>query len=362
MPTKRSIKWAAPAAVVVAIGGGIGVNSALTADASPSLPQRSAAQLLVDMQQATVPGMSGTVVQKADLGIPALPNTAGGTGSSSLSSLVSGSHTMRMWTDGQGKFRVALLGTLGESDVIRNGRDLWVWSSTQNSSSHITLPQRAAKSDELPAPAPALTPQQAAEKVLKQVDPSTVVTVAGTSSVAGRSAYTLRIEPRNKGSLIDSISLQIDSKEHVPLAFRIDAKGQGKPAIDIAFSHVSFAQPDAKQFTFNPPPGSKQSSPGLPSMFGGAQATRGAKPHTRVVGTDWTQVLVVDGVYPDLRHHSGRSGNELATMFHKLPRVSGTWGSGRVLSSALVSALLTDDGRLVVGMVPPETLYQVAAK
>jgi len=43
-----------------------------------------------------------------------------------------------------------------------------------------------------------------------------------------------------------------------------------------------------------------------------------------------------------------------------LQRVSGDWGSGRLLTSRLVSALITDDGRLLVGAVPPQLLYQAA--
>ena len=40
---------------------------------TPALPPRTAAQLLVDVQTARLDGLSGTVVQRADLGLPALP-------------------------------------------------------------------------------------------------------------------------------------------------------------------------------------------------------------------------------------------------------------------------------------------------
>ncbi|WP_449066401.1 hypothetical protein [Planomonospora algeriensis] len=42
--------------------------------------------------------------------------------------------------------------------------------------------------------------------------------------------------------------------------------------------------------------------------------------------------------------------------------VSGTWGSGKVIRTKLVSALLTDDGRLLVGAVTPEKLVEVAGR
>jgi hypothetical protein len=40
-----------------------------------------------------------------------------------------------------------------------------------------------------------------------------------------------------------------------------------------------------------------------------------------------------------------------------LPRVSGAWGSGRLLNGTLFSVLLTDDGRMAVGAVPASQLY-----
>ena len=38
--------------------------------------------------------------------------------------------------------------------------------------------------------------------------------------------------------------------------------------------------------------------------------------------------------------------------------MSGDWGSGRLLAGTAFSAVLTDDGRLAVGAVRPEKLYQ----
>ena len=59
---------------------------------------------------------------------------------------------------------------------------------------------------------------------------------------------------------------------------------------------------------------------------------------------------------------SAEGGQQLEAVTGALPKVSGTWGSGRLLQSALFSALLTDDGRVLVGAVAPEKLYEVAGK
>jgi hypothetical protein len=71
-----------------------------------------------------------------------------------------------------------------------------------------------------------------------------------------------------------------------------------------------------------------------------------------VVGSGWTTVLVTRVPSGALKG-SGSMGEVLGA----LPKVSGSWGSGRVLRGTLFSAVLTDDGRVAVGAVSPERLY-----
>jgi hypothetical protein len=44
-------------------------------------------------------------------------------------------------------------------------------------------------------------------------------------------------------------------------------------------------------------------------------------------------------------------------LLKSLPAVSGSWGSGHLLRSSLLSVVLTDDGRIAVGAVAPQMLY-----
>ena len=107
-----ALRWAVPAVTAVALVGGGSAITGIHAIAGTGLPARSAAQLLVDVQKARLNGLSGTVVQKSDLGLPSLPGIGGSSGmaSSDLTSLMSGTHTMRIWVAGPGKARMALLG------------------------------------------------------------------------------------------------------------------------------------------------------------------------------------------------------------------------------------------------------------
>jgi hypothetical protein len=57
---------------------------------------------------------------------------------------------------------------------------------------------------------------------------------------------------------------------------------------------------------------------------------------------------------------SAGTSPDIARIVESLPRVSGSWGSGRLLRSTLASVLITDDGRILAGAVAPELLYAAA--
>ncbi|MGH3414314.1 MAG: LolA family protein [Marmoricola sp.] len=357
---RTALRWLAPVlAAVVLIGAG-GAVSALTNAARADLPPRSASTLLVDIQKARLTGLSGTIVQHADLGIPALP-TSGGTGSStSPASLVSGSHTLRVWYAGPERSRISLLGDYGESDLVKNGRSVWLWSSADKTATHWVLPAGTRHEPSTQLPMNRMTPQRAADAALKAISPSTKVTTNGTAEVAGRSAYLLALAPRSANTLVESVQVAIDGKTHVPTRVQVFAKGHTAPVFEVGFTSFDPHSPSSSVFGFNPPPGTKVTRKSLDSLApdrSGRRAVQAAVPGSapHVVGSGWSSVLVVPA--PKQAKALTSSGKGLAAMVSKLPKVSGSWGSGRLLRGTVFSALLTDNGTLVVGAVPPKTLY-----
>jgi outer membrane lipoprotein-sorting protein len=370
-----SVRWIVPAAVAVIAVGATSLATRLTASAEANLPPRSAAQLLVDIQTARLVAASGTVVQKADLGLPQLP-TIGGAGSSDLSSLITGNHTLRVWYAGPSKVRLALMGTLGESDVIRNGSDLWTWSSDGNSATHRVLP-RDGSSEKAPTlsdlAGSGLTPQQAADQALAAIDPSTAVSTDGSGQVAGRAVYELVLAPKDRSSLIGQIRVAVDAVRHVPLRVQVFAKNATSPSVQVGFTQISFTRPADSEFRFTPPPGVKVTEQGTATAH---PEVKGAKPDSArfggateptVSGKGWTAVAQVQLPAADAAQLSepgaaGRAADQLSAVLGALPRVSGSWGSGRLLHSSLFSVLLTDQGRVLAGAVSPERLYQLAGQ
>jgi outer membrane lipoprotein-sorting protein len=370
--SSRRVRWAAPAvAAVVLIGAGPAI-SAITANAQGSLPPRTAAQLLTDVQRANVSSFSGTIVLTSAFGLPELP-AIDNHGGSNFSSLVSGSHTMRVWYAGPHKVRAALLGQLGESDLVRNGNDVWAWSSDNNSATHWTVPASSPDASLTPA-APSrgeVTPQQAAASVLKAINPTTRVTTDPTAMVAGRRAYELNVVPRDHRSLIGSVRIAIDGATHIPTRVQVYARGAHTPSFEIGFTSFSTAMPPDSTFAFQPPPGATVKTGKVPMMR--PQATRQHEHLNKsdlptVVGKGWTSVVVAHVGKPDAApgstaatQHTMPSGGPFA-MLQSLPQVSGAWGSGHLLRTSLFSAVLTDDGRVALGAVEPAMLYHALSR
>jgi outer membrane lipoprotein-sorting protein len=356
--SKPALRLLAPLAFVLVVGG-TGLM-ATTASADKKLPTRTPQELLVDVQQAKTDGLSGTVVERADLGIPAIPG-ASGQDDPELTSLVSGTHTLRVRYSSPDKARLAVLGTYSEYDVIRNGKDVWTWSSKENAATHRTL---TADQAEQPGATPSgtpRTPEEAAQMVLKALEPTTTVTTDSAVEVAGRPAYELVLDPNDSGTLISQARLAIDGDTKLPLRVQVFGP-DNKIVFEVGYTSVDFTRPDDAEFVFNPPPGAKVTEvpPGdqkTPSPQDRQQA-EARKKATTVVGTGWTAVAI--NKTGDLS--SSKSDQQLKAFIDKLQPVRGSWGSGRLLAGTAFSAVWTDDGRLAIGAVRPDVIYQALNK
>ncbi|MGZ4649185.1 MAG: LolA family protein [Kineosporiaceae bacterium] len=343
-------RWAVPAGAVAVIAGGIAFSSA-NADAAAKLPPKTAAQLLVDVAKAPQHPLSGTVVETARLGLPELPGQAAGT---SLQSLITGSHTARVWYGTDAKARISLVGDLAETDVVRNGSDVWLWSSTTNEATHYRLPARESAAATVP---PTLQdPKTAAQQALAAIDPTTTVQVDGTGYVARRPVYELRLQPKDAHSLVGSVRIAIDGATSLPLRVQVFAKGGTQPAFETGFQSVQFAQPDASIFRFTPPKGAKVTQGSVPGTKTPAHVARPAdKGPGDVVGSGWTAVAVMPGVNLAALGKDATAG----AVLRATSSVTGPFGSGRLLQTPLFSALIVGDTAFV-GAVDPAVVEQVA--
>jgi hypothetical protein len=370
---RPALRWAVPATVAGLVAAGVAV-APLGAAANDGLPPRTAQELLVSLQQRDPVPLSGTVVTEADLGLPDLPMT--GQRRAEMSDLVSGSNTLRVWTDGADRSRIALLADSAEADLVRNGRDVWAWSSADNAAEHWTLPDPEARPDATdlpfsPSDLPA-TPEDAARMVLGALDPTTDVSTSGVGTVAGRSVYELVLKPTQADTLVASVSIATDAETGVPLRVRVYSTKLSDPALQVGFRSVDFAQPDPGVFEFTPPAGAtvtEHDAGDLAKQSDAGSAAEPGIPEPTVIGSGWSTVLIADPGPAALGALSGGSDDargsgtdQIAGMLQALPTTSGAWGTGRVLGGTLFSAILTDDGRIAIGAVPPAVLGDALAQ
>jgi outer membrane lipoprotein-sorting protein len=351
--SKSAMRFLAPLAFVFVVAG-TGVL-ATTASAEKKLPDRTPQELLVDLQNARTDGLSGTLVERADLGIPAIPGP-NGQDDAELTSLLSGAHTIRVRYSAPDKARLAVLGTYSEYDIIRNGKDVWTWSSKENAATHRTVTDEPGST---PSETPR-TPEEAANRVLKALEPTTTVTSNSSVEVAGRPAYELIFDPNDTNSLVSQARIAIDGETKLPLSVQVFGTDD-KIVFEVAYTSVEFTRPDDAEFVFNPPPGARvteiqpDETPGAQDR---KQADEQAKNATKIVGSGWTAVAVTKIENPSNR----QSDQQVKAFRDKLQPVHGSWGSGRLLAGTAFSAVWTDDGRLAIGAVRPDVIYQALSR
>ena len=386
----RRARWVVPAGVVAVVAG-VGIASAITvAQAAPALPSRTPAQLLAAVagDHAPVPPLTGTVVETATLGIPQLP---GGENPNSITSLLAGSHTLKIWYDGPRKLRLAVPVQMGETDMVRNGTTAWLWESGRDSVTKYVLPAGHGDHAREPAiPKTPLTPQQAAQQALKLAGHSTRVTTEANVTVAGQAAYQLVLAPKASGSQVAKITIALDAQHlSVPLQVQVFAKGTASPVYQVGYTSISFVTPAASNFNFTPPPGAKVHTEtlSLPASHMPGQKPQGMTSSGQVIGKDWTTVAVLPAaeVLPGggtsqvagagsaagvagqaARSASGGSGSisgsaMLGALMLAAHPVHGAWGSGKLLHTSLVSMLITN-GHVLIGAVTPSVLYADVAQ
>jgi outer membrane lipoprotein-sorting protein len=315
-------------------------------------------------------------VESTSLGLPQLPQAGNPT---SLSSLLTGSHTVEVYYQDAQHFRLSMRPTMSETDVIRNGNTLWLWESAKNSVTEFTAAKGAAKHAKPKLPAgPVLTPQQAADEILKAVGKTTTVSMQSNVSVGNSNepAYQLVLAPKDHRSLIGRVVIAIDAKYGVPLKVQVFARGAGSPAFQVGYTDLSFTAPAAANFRFSPPSGASVDKVNLGTESAqGAGAQKQDSSGFGTYGSDWLTVASMP--QQDLLSSlgtaapgstapastptgagtlGGDSQAVISALFAAAKPVSHDGWTGTLLQSSLVSMLMTG-GKIYIGAVQPSVLY-----
>jgi hypothetical protein len=395
----KRVRYAAPAAVVVALGIGAFVPTISGASSPPDLPAQSPAQLLANVAAAKPPQLSGTVTWNANVGLSDLSDltqssgqgqggASAGNGFNPLT-LLSGNYQMKVWLDGNAAEHIALIEpSAQEVDLVRNGNQAWYWDSSTQSVLHLIGPKTAlpggASSPAIGTAGLPLTPGELAGLLLGRIGSGTSVATGAPLYVAGQPAYSLIVKPKTSATTVNHIEIDIGasgSLSGVPLQVAVYANNQVSPALELGFGQISLGAPPASELTFTAPPGStvktetigsgasqsgvSQSAAGLASggLFGFVRASSAQSPQqsgtssmsgTTRTGAGWASVISgPEGQVFNVAEQGTLSEVTTVKSFH------GQWG--RLFSTSLLNVLLMPNGRFYAGLVTPKVLESAAS-
>lgn len=392
---RRQLRWAVPGAVVAAVAVAIAVPSLATADQPRDLPEMDAQQLLTAVAEAEPVPMSGTAVYTARLGLPEISSKM--TNGADPLNLLAGSSTIRVWTDGDDRSRTSLLGATSEYSVVTDGAEAWTYASGTDTVKHVTLDadsqeqlaQAQADREAAAAAGDVPTPAELASQLLDRAAEDATVTVADPVVIAGRSAYQLVITPTTDGTLVDRVEIAVDGETYTPLATQVwSTQSDTAPALELTYTDVSFTAPSDAALDFSVPSGAtvQEKVVDLSEYTDAAQSHAADAEHATlpegvtVTGDGFATVVEREDVDIDallsgdpgtMAEQFGPDGSA-GELFGEFDAPDGLDTSalydqlttpvdgGRLLTSALVSVLVTDDGRVLVGAVPGDTLLQIA--
>jgi hypothetical protein len=257
--------------------------------------------------------------------------------------------------------RLQVLDRLGERNVYVDGaaQRIWYVDSETQTATKLNLPADSQKDTAEPEHT-LPTPDEMLHESLTRLDKSTQMTVGTDSRVAGREVYELILKPRSADTLVGEVRFAIDGQNGVALAASITPRGASAPAFEIAFTQVDFTAPDPAVFAFTPGSGIAVTEKDITPPSGGDAPHDGTKTDAgpQVFGDGWSAVVELpsapgtagQGVF------SGMTPEQRSMLDSITTAVDG----GRVLQTALVSVLITDDGRVLAGAVPASRLAEAA--
>jgi hypothetical protein len=331
-----------------------------------TVPARTTTEVVAMVGAALGKPRSGSFTLSTNLGLGSIAASASG---NQLVSLAGGSSLAKMWADGRGSSRVALLQPLQETDWIRTSAGTWVWQSSATQAAHVP----GASALNIPALGAitslvgqtSVEPPDALASRLLSLSHQSALSLGPSDYVAGRRAYELIMVPRSGVSLITHVNIAVDASTGLPLRVSEYVHGQGSPIVDDGFQSVSDSAPAASNFTFRPPANARVlRAPTLGAALeparridrarrraggdgeGGNPGGFARSTSIHIVGTGWDEVVVATGV-PDFG---------LGDLFGASTSVSGAFGHGLLARTSALSVLFLDDGRLAAGVVTPARL------
>jgi outer membrane lipoprotein-sorting protein len=301
-------------------------------------PQRPLAQAIHDALAApSVEGVSATVKLTNNLLEGASLASGSGQGSEAASSPLLTGASGRLWIAKDGRARLELQSQKGDTQVVYDGSTVTIYDASTNTvyrykppASETTSPPSTPESHEAPSVAKI-------EEAITHIAKNATLSGATPDNVAGAPAYTVRISPKQGGSLLGGAELSFDAANGAPLRAAIYSTTSSSPVIELAATEVSFGAVADSVFTFTPPANAKveEIAPSADTSHSSDKATSGdatGKPTITTHGDGPAAIAVLTSKLP-----AGKQGSSAA--LEGLPKVTINGTKASELRTALGTLL-----------------------
>jgi outer membrane lipoprotein-sorting protein len=137
------------------------------------------------------------------------------------------------------------------------------------------------------------------EEAIAHLEKHADVSGATPTDVAGQAAYTVRVSPKEGGSLLAGAELSWDATNGVPLRAAVYSTESATPALELAATSISYGPVEPSVFEFTPPSNAKVEDVVLPKPgeHQGGSSQGGAHEHPNVTthGSGPGTIAVLEG-------------------------------------------------------------------
>lgn len=350
--------------IALVVGVGVGATAIASAVGSgPVPPEKPLAQAIHDsLAGPKVQGMSANVTFTNRLleGVSLAAN-AGSGGPAASNPLLTGGKG-RIWVSSDGRVRIELQAEKGDTQVVWDGHTVMAYDAATNTVYRWT-PQAHEGSGTSAGHTDTGTPPSVAqiEESLTKLEKNVNVGGATPVNVGGQPAYTVRLSPKEGGSLFGGVELSFDAAHPIPLRAAVYSSTTPTPVIELAAEEVSYGPVEESVFKIEPPASAKveelkasTAASGAASHTGHAHTHKGSGTNgLSTSGHGITSIAV-------LRTKAGKGG---AIAGSGLPKVNINGTSATELKTALGTILTFERAGVryvLAGSVEPAAVEAVA--
>ncbi len=272
---------------------------------------------------------------------------------------------MRIWFESPDRWRVDELLPAAERAQYFDPSGMWLWDSARTEATRVTghPPVHLPRAFDL-------LPSSIGRLVADAAQPGELEAL-GARRVAGVTAPGVRVSPLAEDSTIDRVDMWVAPRSGLPLQVEVWARYEERPVLRSTFLDLDFGQPHPRDLTFKVPRRAslnertttdfaqqvnEESPYRVPDVVAGLQLRTRLARSVAIYGDGFDRFTVLA-----LPTHLSP---ERAEVIRTAPPVTGAWGTGHVLETALVNTMFFTDGDvsyIVSGMVTVDLLERAAS-